>query len=177
MSKNNVSRYEVLLLCNPEINQEEASQLLSHLEDIVVAAQGEVLSVDRWGKYKLAYAVRKYEYGIYYLLRFEIPSRYASQVVDEMNRTLSIKFNVVVMRHMFQLLSLGASLAYTRPESLEESPRRNFDEFLKDKNTRNASAVGEDEKIEADRAALEKAEQDAIQELVERQNIEEVSAE
>ena len=65
-------RYELLMLSVPEITLDEAKTLETHLERVIREAKGTIISFDRWGKYRLAYPVKKNDYGVYFLTRFEL---------------------------------------------------------------------------------------------------------
>ena len=120
-------RYEVLILTVPEVTQDEIKQLETELDKLVASQKGSVLSFERWGKYKLTYPIRHNEYGVYFLIRFEVPVA-ITKLVDELFR---IKLNNFVMRHVVTALE-GESLEYQRPKSLEEAPEsRDMDTFLK----------------------------------------------
>lgn len=124
MSQTSTVRYEVLILTAPDITQDVASALEKHAQDLISSAQGKVISFDRWGKYKLAYAVRNQEYGVYYLMRFELPRTNVEIVLKDLRSLLAVKYNDTISRHLINALQPGASLEYKRPESLEEAPRR-----------------------------------------------------
>lgn len=113
-------RYEVLMLAVPEVTQDEAKQVETTLAQKIAAGKGATISFERWGKYQLAYPINKNEYGVYYLLRFEVPQ--GTDVIDEMKTLFSIKLNDIVMRHMFNRLDIDGPLTYQRPRSLEEAP-------------------------------------------------------
>lgn len=125
MSENAVARYEVLVLAVPEITADEASMLESQLHSTISHVKGEVLSFERWGKYKLTYQVRKNDYGVYFLMRFDLPKDEKLGVsMEEIRRLLAVKYRDIVMRFIFSVLDPKAPLTYKRPESLEEMPRR-----------------------------------------------------
>jgi ribosomal protein S6 len=125
MSENAVARYEILVLTVPEITADETSMLESQLHSAISQLKGEVLSFERWGKYKLAYQVRKNDYGVYFLSRFDLPKNEQLGVaMEEIRRLLAVKYHDIVMRFVFGALDPKASLEYKRPESLEEMPRR-----------------------------------------------------
>lgn len=125
-------RYELLILTIPEITQDESEKLHGQVAKIITHAEGKVISWDRWGKYLLAYPVHDYEYGVYFLMRFDVPKAVAAQVVNEIRHTFRVRFTQVVMRHMFQQLDSDVSLDYQRPESLEDKPQRDVNTFLKE---------------------------------------------
>lgn len=122
-------RYEALLLTVPEITQDELRSLESELDRLVRSAKGTLLSFERWGKYRLAYPVRRNEYGVYCLARFELPE--AQQTLAAIKALFSIKLHDIVMRNIFTRLDSHRSLAYQRPKSLEEMPSRDVGTFFK----------------------------------------------
>ena len=124
MSDAAMMRYEALILTVPEITSDESSMIESQVHSLISAARGEVLSFERWGKYRLAYLVRNNEYGVYYLMRFEVPAGILQATLEDIRRLLGIKYRDIVMRFVIVKLEKGGSLAYKRPESLEDVPRR-----------------------------------------------------
>lgn len=113
-------RYEILILTVPEITQDEAKNMETALTNAVQSQKGAIISFERWGKYRLAYPIKKHEYGVYYLVRFEVPRE--STAITDIKTLFAIKFNDIVMRSMITQLNSGAPLTYQRPRSLEEAP-------------------------------------------------------
>ncbi len=122
-------RYEILMLTVPEITQDETKSLESQLDNIIKKAKGALISFERWGKYKLAYPVKKNDYGIYFLARLEMEQ--TTSVINDIRTLFSVKLNDIIMRDMVSKLDVKQSLAYQRPQSLEEAPTGNVDTFLK----------------------------------------------
>lgn len=114
-------RYEVLILTSPEITQDEIKDLETQFEKVVQAGKGSVISFERWGKYRLSYPVRKNDYGVYFLARFQLPVKDAG-VMQNVNNLFSIKWEQVVMRTVTTALAPTGSIEYQRPRSLEEVP-------------------------------------------------------
>jgi small subunit ribosomal protein S6 len=123
-------RYEMLLLTVPEITEDETRSLESHLDRLIKEAKGTIISFERWGKYRLAYPIRKNDYGIYFLIRFEVDE--SQPLLDNIHSLLTVKLSDIAMRNMVTALSTKESLAYQRPLSLEETPSRDVDSFLKE---------------------------------------------
>lgn len=117
-------RYETLILSVPEITTDEISVLQSNFEAIVTQFEGAIISFERWGKYKLAYPVRKHEYGIYFLTRFEVDTKKKDDLLAALAIFFAVKNNELVMRHVITALDSKKSLTYQRPQSLEEVPVR-----------------------------------------------------
>jgi len=89
-----------------------------------------LISYERWGKYRLAYPVKKNEYGVYFLARFETED--ASSLPKDVALMCKVKFSVIVMRDMTTRLDESATLVYQRPPSLEDAPTRDVKTFLRD---------------------------------------------
>ena len=124
-------RYEILLLAVPEITQDETKQLEDRLERMIEQYKGAVISFERWGKYRLAYPVKKNDYGIYFLLRFEM-SADPTPLLNELKTVFAVKLNDLIMRYLTSKLDPEASLVYQRPQSLEDAPARSVDTFLRE---------------------------------------------
>lgn len=123
-------RYETLFLTVPEITNDEASSIETQFDGLVRKAKGAFISFERWGKYRLAYPVAKNEYGVYFLVRFEVDPAQNIQLLDEIKSFFNLKYSNLVKRNLTSKLDPKASLAYQRPESLEESPH-DVDDFLR----------------------------------------------
>ena len=124
-------RYEILMLAVPEVTQDETKRLEDRLERMIEQHKGAVISYERWGKYRLAYPVKKNDYVIYFLLRFEI-STDPTPLLNELKTVFAVKLNDIIMRYLTSKLDPEASLAYQRPQSLEDAPARDVDTFLRE---------------------------------------------
>ena len=123
-------RYEALILTIPEVTADEVKSIEQQFDRIVVEKKGSMVSFERWGKYRLAYPVHKNEYGIYFLARFEAED--PNLVVNDIKTLLGVKLHEIIMRFMLTKLGEHQSLAYQRPQSLEEAPAREVGSFMKD---------------------------------------------
>jgi small subunit ribosomal protein S6 len=83
--------YELMFIVRPDMADEDLEKLMSTLEATVTAASGSIKSVDRMGKRRLAYTVRKFREGIYILLTIEG----AGTVVHELERRLRVTEPVI----------------------------------------------------------------------------------
>lgn len=124
-------KYETLFLTVPEITADESKNLESELDTVVNDVKGSILSYERWGKYQVAYPVRKNTYGVYFLMRFEIDKDKRDNVIATLKNYFSVKKGDLVMRSIIVKLEDNQSLEYKRPESLEEIPATT-EPFFKD---------------------------------------------
>jgi len=63
--------YELMFILRPDMTEEDQDKLVANLEGQVGTAGGTVKSVERMGKRRLAYLVRKFQDGIYVLMVLE----------------------------------------------------------------------------------------------------------
>ena len=125
-------RYETLFIAVPEITSDESSKVQNLLETSVKNVKGAVISFERWGKYHLAYPIRKFDYGVYYLMRFEVDEKGKNVLLDDIRNLFGVRLGDLVMRNVLVRLDPNASLEYKRPESLEEAPSKDIDVIMKE---------------------------------------------
>lgn len=123
-------RYEVLFLAAPEITKDESENIKTHFSKTIRSHKGDMISFERWGKYRLAYPVNHNEYGVYFLTRFDVETAEKNKLIAALKEAFVFKFNTIVMKNHFERLDASGSLEYRRPESLEDSPQ-DVDSFLK----------------------------------------------
>jgi small subunit ribosomal protein S6 len=63
--------YELMFIVRPDMTDEDLDKLISMLQSVVPASGGTVKSVDKMGKRRLAYTVRRFHDGIYVLMVVE----------------------------------------------------------------------------------------------------------
>lgn len=66
-------KYELAYIADPDLDEEALGALEERITGWIEAADGKILNMDRWGKRKLAYAIRKRSEGYYYILETEMP--------------------------------------------------------------------------------------------------------
>lgn len=98
-------RYEIMFIVHPSSNDEEVDQLSGQMEEVVRNYDGEVHSIDRLGKKKLAYEIQDLQEGIYVL--FTIGA--TGECVRELERRL--KVNDRVLRYLSVRIDEGLKRA------------------------------------------------------------------
>ena len=63
--------YELMFIVRPDMAEEDQDKLISTLESAVTSSSGTVKSVERMGKRRLAYVVRRFQEGTYILFTVE----------------------------------------------------------------------------------------------------------
>ena len=88
-----MTKYEVMFIINPTLEDEKKDATVETVKDII-AADGVVGEVDAWGLRKLAYPIQKLAEGYYVVINFEGNPT----LPKELDRRLRISDNV--MRHI-----------------------------------------------------------------------------
>jgi small subunit ribosomal protein S6 len=83
--------YELMFIVRPDMAEEDMEKLISGLESSVTGAHGTVKNVERMGKRRLAYTVRKFNEGIYVLLTLEG----TGEMMHEVERRLRVTEPVI----------------------------------------------------------------------------------
>ncbi len=83
--------YELMFIVRPDMADEDLDKLISTLETAVTTAKGSIKSVDRMGKRRLAYVVRKFREGLYILMTVEGEGN----VMHELERRLRVTEPVI----------------------------------------------------------------------------------
>jgi small subunit ribosomal protein S6 len=79
-------RYETILIAHVDLSEDELSNLISRYGGIVTGQKGILVKVERWGKRRLAYMIKKQMRGFYILIDYAG----LSAVVNELERNLKI---------------------------------------------------------------------------------------
>jgi small subunit ribosomal protein S6 len=64
--------YEIMFLLKPDIKEEELNAEIEKIKESVKKLKGETIELSLWAKRKLAYPIKKYGKGIYYLGTFKL---------------------------------------------------------------------------------------------------------
>jgi small subunit ribosomal protein S6 len=83
--------YELMFIVRPDMTEEDQDKLISTLETAVTSSGGQVKNVEKMGKRRLAYTVRKFHDGLYILLTFEG----SGGLVHELERRLRVNEPVI----------------------------------------------------------------------------------
>lgn len=86
--------YEALYIVQPTLGDDEIQTVAQGVEKLVTDNGGAIVRSEIWGKRRLAYLVKKFQEGVYVLLRFESPP----DVVKKMREHFRLKDEVI--RHI-----------------------------------------------------------------------------
>jgi len=83
--------YELMFIVRPDMTEEDLDKLISTLQSVVPPSGGTVQKVEKMGKRRLAYTVRRFHDGIYVLMVIEG----GGPVMHELERRLRVTEPVI----------------------------------------------------------------------------------
>ena len=86
-----MNEYETTLVLRPDIGGDTIEGALDRVRDVVAKDGGKLLSIEHWGKKKLAYEIQKHTRGIYVQANF----LGAGPLVGELERNLRINSSIL----------------------------------------------------------------------------------
>ena len=95
MDKKN--KYEGLFIINADLAEGDRDKVIEDIGKCITSAKGKVIDVDRIGKKKFAYKIKKRSEGVYVNIKFEAPS----EGIAVLNKKLKLKediFRVFILR-------------------------------------------------------------------------------
>ena len=70
--------YESTFIIRPDLDEAEHNRVKERLEGVIAAGGGEVLMFDDWGRRKLAYTVKKQQFGHY----LQVPDNILQSIIN-----------------------------------------------------------------------------------------------
>ncbi|OLD65416.1 MAG: 30S ribosomal protein S6 [Acidobacteria bacterium 13_1_40CM_2_68_5] len=113
-------QYETVFIADSTYTDEEIDELIKGYDQIITSAKGKMIKVEKWGKRRLAYAIRRNEEGVYVLMTIECPP----SLVKELDRRY--RMNDRILRHLVVRVENEAQLG---PSPMMK-PRPERDELL-----------------------------------------------
>ena len=97
-----VRQYETTFIVDAHLPNEQIDATVDKIIQFIEKNGGKILAQERWGKRRLAYEIRKQQYGFYVHVRYEAEGK----LCQEMGRVF--KLDDAVLRHLTVLLSKQA---------------------------------------------------------------------
>ena len=89
--------YECIYVARPELGEEEVTRLHARVETAIGESEGRVLVSEDWGQRKLAYPIKRHNFGVYRYLNYvangETPSKVERiiRLEDNLIRFITVK--------------------------------------------------------------------------------------
>jgi small subunit ribosomal protein S6 len=108
-----VKDYETVIILSPNLDEKDVEEEMEKVKSTITSSGGEIKEVEKWGKRRFAYEIKRHKEGNYALMKFKSPP----SALTELDRRL--KLNDRVLRH---LTLVSASLS---PSEDKESASAN----------------------------------------------------
>lgn len=89
-----MNEYELLYIVSPRVPADDVANAIERVNALVTGQGGEVLSVDNWGRRRLAYPIRQYFEGTYVLTTLKMPPTGAVAIES------GLRLSEEVIRHL-----------------------------------------------------------------------------
>jgi small subunit ribosomal protein S6 len=90
-------QYETGFVLSPTLSEEETTQFVQQMAEIVAQKQGRMVKQDVWGKRRLAFPVKRFQEGVYVFFTFDGPGDVAAELERRFKQTDAvIRFMTVV---------------------------------------------------------------------------------
>ncbi len=83
--------YETVFIISPELNDDDVKECSGRIEELITKYKGEIVTVENWGKKRLAYEVKRQRYGTYILIHF----KGTSELLKELERTYKMSETII----------------------------------------------------------------------------------
>jgi small subunit ribosomal protein S6 len=107
--------YETTVVFDPGLEEARINEEVDRLSQTITQAGGEVLDVQRWGKRKLAYIVRKRRDGSYVHVKHQSPPG----LIADLDRRF--RLNESVLRHLTVLAAKESPRAAEEAKATEDA--------------------------------------------------------
>ena len=91
--------YELVIIISPEFTEEELEARVNKISQYITDNGGTVSEIERWGKRRLAYPIKRFLEGSYVLTRFRLRPVFGKEL------TVNLRISDEVLRHL--LIRLG----------------------------------------------------------------------
>ncbi|MGC8595487.1 MAG: 30S ribosomal protein S6 [Candidatus Kryptoniota bacterium] len=83
--------YETTYIINSNLEDSQIESIITRYTELVTSNGGEVTSIDRWGRKRLAYPIRKKNAGFYVQMNYRAPS----DIVKKLESTFKLDEEIV----------------------------------------------------------------------------------
>jgi small subunit ribosomal protein S6 len=89
-----VSNYELVLIVNPDVTDEEMPEFMAKLAELITKVGGSLGEVNQWGRRQLAYPIKRATEGNYVLTKLNLKPTSTKEL------EASFKLSGKILRHL-----------------------------------------------------------------------------
>jgi len=86
--------YELLLIISPEVAEEDIEAAVGKVNRFITEKGGTISDTEQWGKRRLAYPIKHFTDGRYFLIKFNMEPAFGREL------EASLKISEEVLRHL-----------------------------------------------------------------------------
>jgi len=116
-------KYETIFVIDSLLKMDEIDQIINKYERFLSDNGGQVETVERWGKKRLAYEIKKRQYGYYVLIRFDGPPPMIKQLEREYRLNENLLRYKTILLDKAALKSLAARTA-SKPKAVSSEKEK-----------------------------------------------------
>ena len=91
-----LNKYETIFIINPNVESADVERIIEDVQNLITGSEGTVIKVEKWGKKRLAYEVKKNRDGFFVLIIFESDPQFIQRLGRYYGLTEEIIKNMTV---------------------------------------------------------------------------------
>jgi len=115
-----MAMYETIVILDSLLTPEEIDKAVDRIKEVIESNKGKVLTIDKWGKRRLAYEIQKKQYGFYIAIEFEAEGNLPMILQNEYN------YNDKVIRYLTYVYNKNKLKAREKELELKKSRPANI---------------------------------------------------
>ena len=120
--------YETIFVMDPQMDQSKIDTFVKKIEDMITGSGGEIIKRNYWGKKRLAYEIKRKQYGFYIYLLYRSNGKIIEPIEREFKlnesvlRYLTVKLNKAALRQLERELRRERAAAQPEKPAPEPEP-------------------------------------------------------
>jgi small subunit ribosomal protein S6 len=93
-----VRQYETGFILSPALSEEETTQFIQQMAEIVAQKKGRMVKQDIWGKRRLAYPIKRFQEGVYVFFTYDGPGDVSTELERRFKQTDAVMRFMTVLK-------------------------------------------------------------------------------
>lgn len=122
-----MNQYEIAVIYHPDL-EVDLSKAEEKVAKIITSNGGKIVKTDNWGKRKLAYTIKKQDFGLYVFYTVEMPGEGVKKVESTLNITDEVIRYLIVRPDLKAIAKAEATKADKAKKAAERGDHANDDD-------------------------------------------------
>jgi small subunit ribosomal protein S6 len=93
-----MNNYEGMFIFKPDLTKDGLDKTVAQVKELITKHNGSLSDIKEWARQKLAYPIKKYKEGIYYIVNFHIDPETISKIKKALALNESILRVMIINR-------------------------------------------------------------------------------